>query len=133
MGFWIFMLVMCLLIPVSMILLGCRFYKKAPRNINPVFGYRSERSMKNAETWQYAHRLCGRLWMISGCAALAPAAALLFFIGDDAGRVGIAGGAVCFAQLVCMICPVFFVESALKKRFDRDGNRIESQVRPFDD
>lgn len=126
MGFWIFMFIMCLLIPVSMILLGSRFYTKAPKTINLVYGYRSERSMKNAETWQYAHHLCGKLWMISGCAALALSAVLLFFIGGDVNTVGIAGGVVCFAQIICMIWPVFVVESALKKRFDRDGNRIEA-------
>ena len=124
MGFWIFMMIMCLLIPISMVLLGILFYRKPPEAINPVFGYRSERSMKNIETWRYAHRLCGRLWIISGAVALACSPLLLFFIGDEVTTVGIVGGAVCFAQMVCMVCPIFFVESALKKRFDRDGNRI---------
>ena len=45
MGFWIFMLIMVLLIPVSMIALGRLFWKSAPHNINSTFGYRTKRSM----------------------------------------------------------------------------------------
>ena len=46
MGFWIYMLIMDLLIPIIMILFGQAFLKKAPKEINYVFGYRTSRSMK---------------------------------------------------------------------------------------
>ena len=41
MGFWIFMLIMDLLIPFTMIGFGKMFLKKAPDQINYVFGYRT--------------------------------------------------------------------------------------------
>ena len=50
MGFWIYMLVMDLLIPLTMIIWGNYFMKKAPAQINSVFGYRTPMSMKNQDT-----------------------------------------------------------------------------------
>ena len=61
MGFWIFMLIMVLLIPLMMIGFGRLFLKKAPGTINAAFGYRTSMSMKNKDTWEFAHRYCGRL------------------------------------------------------------------------
>ena len=51
MGFWIFMLIMDLLLPFTMIGFGRYFMKKAPKKINSVFGYRSSMSMKNKDTY----------------------------------------------------------------------------------
>lgn len=51
MGFWIFMLMMNLLIPLSMIGFGWMFLKSPPKEINAVFGYRTRRSMLNPDTW----------------------------------------------------------------------------------
>ena len=39
MGFWIFMLVMDLLIPLTMAFFGKRFLKKPPKEINAMYGY----------------------------------------------------------------------------------------------
>ena len=47
MAFWIFMLIMDLLLPFTMIGFGRYFMKKAPKEINSVFGYRTSMSMKN--------------------------------------------------------------------------------------
>ncbi len=66
MGFWIYMFIMDLLIPIVMILLGRAFLKKAPKEINCVFGYRTSMSMKNKDTWEFAHRYCGKIWVICG-------------------------------------------------------------------
>lgn len=64
MGFWIFMLAMDLILPLSMVFLGRYFVRHAPGNINMLFGYRTARSMKNQDTWQFAHILesCGTKW-----------------------------------------------------------------------
>ena len=66
MGFWIFMLIMDLLIPFTMIGFGKMFLKKAPDQINYVFGYRTSMSMKNQDTWVFAHHYCGKIWYICG-------------------------------------------------------------------
>ena len=49
MEFWIFMLIMDLPLPFTMIGFGRYFMKKAPKEINSVFGYRTSMSMKNKD------------------------------------------------------------------------------------
>ena len=50
MGFWFFMLIMCLLTPAMMIGFGQFFMKGGPKQINDAFGYRTTRSMKKSVT-----------------------------------------------------------------------------------
>lgn len=56
MGFWVFMTSMELLLPLIMVGLGNYFLKGGPRQVNSMFGYRTARSMKNEDTWKFAHR-----------------------------------------------------------------------------
>ena len=57
MAFWVFMLIMGLLIPLTMVGFGKLFLTRAPKNINMVFGYRTVMSMKNRDTWEFAHKM----------------------------------------------------------------------------
>ena len=70
MGFWIFMLIMDVLLPFTMIGFGRYFMKKAPKEINSVFGYRTSMSMKNKDTWKFAHKYCGKVWYVCGMVML---------------------------------------------------------------
>lgn len=72
MGFWIFMFLMTLWMPLTMIGFGRYFQKKAPKEINAAFGYRTKRSMKNRDTWTFAHNYFGKLWHICGSILLLP-------------------------------------------------------------
>ena len=124
MGFWLFMLAMNLIIPLSMLLLGKRFMKSAPGQINMLFGYRTTRPMKNQDTWQFAHRQFGTLWFRSGLALLPlTIAAMLLLLGKNEHTVRSAGGLICMVQLPVMLYAIFPTERALKKMFDEDGNR----------
>ena len=119
MGFWLFMLLFVLLIPLTMIYFGRRFFREPPASINAAFGYRSTMSMKNQETWKLAHTVCGRYWYCCGWILLPISAIpLLFVIGERAETVGFLGGAVCIAQLVLLAGTVVLTERALKRRFD---------------
>ena len=62
MGFWLMMLICDLSVPLIMIFGGLMMYRHPPKKINGVYGYRTSRSMKNMQTWRFAHRCCGRLW-----------------------------------------------------------------------
>lgn len=125
MGFWLFMLIMDLLIPFTMIIFGAIFMKKAPGSINPVFGYRTTMSMKNRDTWEFAHQYCGKLWWILGITLL-PITIIpfLFLLGKDNDRVGIVGGVLCLIQLIPLIGSIIPTERALKRTFDKNGNRL---------
>ena len=93
MGFWIFMLIMDLLIPFTMIGFGKMFLKKAPDQINYVFGYRTSMSMKNQDTWVFAHHYCGKIWYICGLILLVVSLIVLFLvIGKSNDAIGNVGG-----------------------------------------
>jgi len=123
-GFWIFMLVNNLLIPLTTIIFGHRFIIKPPKEINYLYGYRTSMSMKNTETWKYAHNFCGKLWCIFGWIMLPLSIVVMFFvIDDDVNWVGYFGLFICLIQLVVMIIPIIFTEIALNKKFDKNGDR----------
>lgn len=118
MGFWIFMLIMDVMIPLMMIAFGRLFLKHPPKEINAVFGYRTSRSMKNKDTWEFAHRYCGKLWFRCGLVLLPlSAAGLLPAMGKEEGATGIAGSIVCTVQILVLIGSIYPVEKALKKKF----------------
>lgn len=118
MWFWWFMLICDLLIPALMILFGRMMWKHPPQNINWIMGYRTKRSMKNIETWKYAHECCGRLWWKIGWIMLPISAVvhLPVYHGSD-NEIGIVGGILCTLQVVMLLVPVSLTERALKKKF----------------
>jgi len=64
MGFWIFMFIMVLLIPLTMIFFGWLLFRKTPKENNYVYGYRTKRSMMNEETWRFANQYFGKAWYL---------------------------------------------------------------------
>ncbi len=124
MGFWIFMLFMDLLIPLTMIGFGRYFLKSAPKEINAIFGYRTSMSMINKDTWIFAHHYCGKLWYISGIISLIiTAMVMVSVIGQTENAVGIIGGVLCDIQMIPLIGSIIPTEKALKRTFDKNGNR----------
>ena len=124
MGFWIFMLLMDLIIPFTMIGFGRHFMKSTPKEINALFGYRTSMSMKNQDTWDFAHKYCGKIWYTCGLILLpVTVLCLLLAIGKSIDFVGTAGGIICGAQLIPLAGSVIPTEIALKKIFDKNGKR----------
>ncbi len=125
MGFWIFMLIMCLLFPVIMIVMGKIFLKAAPKDINYIYGYRTNMSMKNRDTWEFAHKYCGKIWFYTGLVMLPISIIpLLFVIGKGEDVIGTVGSVICAIGVIVIIASIFPTEAALKKNFDKDGNKI---------
>ena len=115
---------MDLLIPLTMIVIGRLFSIKAPKNINSTFGYRTTMSMKNKDTWEFAHKFCGKLWFRCGLILLPISVIpLVFVFNKGIDRIGIVGGVVCVIQILPAIGSIFSTESALKKIFDQNGFR----------
>lgn len=123
-GFWCFMLVCVMLIPLCMVLLGTRFLKKPPANINKSYGYRTTRSMKSQEAWAFAHQYCGKLWRTLGWLMLPLSVlAMLPAMGRETNFVGILGGSVTLVQCAVMfVATLFLTERALKKKFGPKGS-----------
>ncbi len=124
MGFWIFMMIINLILPITMILLGRYYSCKAPKNINWVYGYRTPMSTKNKDTWEFAHKLLGKLWYRCGIVLL-PLSVLvmLLVLGKRENVVAITGEIICGVQVVIMVLVIHPIERALRKNFDKDGNK----------
>lgn len=123
-GFWVYMFIISLLMPLTMIFFGGKFGKAAPENINSFYGYRTAMSMKNRDTWVFAHRHMGRLWKKGGIVLLILSVpAMLIPMGSDTETIGLYGLVVVGVQLVVMLVPIFMTEAALKRNFDKYGRR----------
>ena len=118
MAFWLFFTAMDLLIPGIMVGIGTRFLKHPPGTVNAWYGYRTARSMKNQETWDFAHETCGKLWVRLGAVLLVSAvlaSVLTFKRGIE--TVGIVSAVVVTLQTLALIGSIFPVERALKRKF----------------
>lgn len=124
MGFWIFMFIMVLLIPLTMIFFGWLLFRKTPKEINYVYGYRTKRSMMNEETWRFANQYFGKVWYLCGL-ILAPLSviAIAIVFGKGPGIVGTVGGIITMLQMLPLIGAIVPTESELKKNFDENGKR----------
>lgn len=128
MGYFIVMYVMTLCIPVVMIIAGYMMDRHTPKKINGVYGYRTARSMKNKETWEFAQHYCGKLWLKIGVVLLVISAFMLLpFVHRSHDVIS---AAVCIAeavQVAVLVASIFPTERALKKNFDEKGNRRSSE------
>lgn len=123
--FWWFMFACNLLIPVLMVITGLFMWKRCPKKINGLLGYRTRRSMINNDTWRFAHDHCGRLWVKTGLIAILPTILIQLPYYHDSNNV-ISGVALVIEALQCavMIGSVASTEKALKATFNDNGERI---------
>ena len=124
MWFWWFMLCCDLMIPLLMIVIGRLMWKRPPQKINSLIGYRTSRSMKNMDTWHFAHHYCGKLWWRIGWIILVPSLIIhLPFYGASDDAIGIVGLILTFIQIAVLIGSIFPTEKALKRTFTEEGLR----------
>ena len=124
MVFSIFMLIMVLLIPLTMLFFGWLLFRRTPKEVNYVYGYRTKRSMMNEETWRFANQYFGKVWYFCGLISVplsVIATALVFGKGTE--TVGMIGGIITMLQMIPLVGAIISTESALKKNFDENGRR----------
>lgn len=121
---WWFAFFFDLLIPTIMFLFGRVMYKSAPNDINYIFGYRTTRSMKNDDTWQFAHKYCGQLWWRLGLIMLIITLVVhISFYNSSENVIGKVTAIVMTIQVIVLILSIIPTEIALKKTFNDDGTR----------
>lgn len=124
MGFWVAMFIFNLLVPLLMVVFGRIMYKHTPKSINGIYGYRTSMSMKNEDTWKFAHDYCGKLWYKVGLIMLIPSVLVqLPFVKSSTDTIGIMTVVLETVQICVMIASIFPTERALRKTFDKYGNR----------
>ena len=124
MGFWIFMFIMVLLIPLTMIFFGWLLFRRTPKKINYVFGYRTKRSMRNEETWKFANQYLGKVWYLCGLLS-APLSVIAMAIVFEKGTetMSTVGFIITMIQTIPLVGAMISTEIALKKNFDENGRR----------
>ncbi len=122
MGFWIFMFIITLLIPAALLLI----YFLCPRlkTIHGASGYRTERSMKNQDTWNYAQKYCARISLYLFFPSLILAISIMpTVISKSMDTIGLIGLGIIIIQMISFAVIIAFTEKALKNTFDESGNR----------
>lgn len=128
MGFWIVMFAVALLMPLMMLFIGGLYTKGIGiGHVNTTMGYRTKMSMKNEETWAFAHRHFGTMWKLWGLILLpitiVGSVLCLVFFGQTNDSIAISMVVIIVVQSIVMMIPLFLTNVALKQTFDEDGKR----------
>ncbi|MFH5835277.1 SdpI family protein [Proteiniclasticum sp. C24MP] len=124
----VFSLFMTLLLTSTMMIFGTVFLKKPPKEINALFGYRTRMSSVNAETWYFAHRYAGEVWVRTGITVTA-ASMLLILLLKNSENFESYMLILFYLQMASMLMVIPLTEKALRKRFDKEGNRLQQTSR----
>ena len=110
----------------TMLLFGWVFLKHPPKDINYVYGYRTSRSTRNINTWRFAHKTAGRIWMKSGIIGtlVSLMIILLFYYFGDLETLFYF---LYIPQLFLLLMVIPLTERELKRTFDDDGSRIDER------
>jgi hypothetical protein len=114
-------------------------FSEGKLDMNKLYGYRTKMSMKNNDTWRFAHIHLGKIWIRAGRIMLRitlitmPILLLLSItisvLFEDSEivptAITIILGAYILIQMIVMAFTTAPVEEALKKNFDKNGFRIE--------
>ncbi len=105
-------------LPAIMFFSGCIMYemKLFP---NAIFGYKTEMSTKNQDTWDFANQYSGKLLMKWSIPLLVISELVMFLLKPSPKT---AESMILF-QLIPFSVILLYTEKALKKTFDRQGNR----------
>ena len=90
-----------------------------PKKINWLYGYRTNASMRNEETWQIANRFAARLMVQLGL--LLSAVGIVTFVLPPTPFTGIFVGIV--LVILTAFMQFFFTEKYIRNTFDEHGNK----------
>lgn len=117
-----FLLFINSLIPLMMIFFGWLWKDSPPRGINYLYGYRTSMSMKNEDTWRFAHLYHGKIWYWSGLALLVFVLILSLIFRKDYETTSLWLNLIAMAVMILTIIPT---EIVLRKKFDKNGKLKE--------
>lgn len=116
---FIFLLFMNSIVPLMMIGFGYLWKSHPPQGVNWIYGYRTSMSMKNNETWKFAHEHNSKIWGQLGSIWLVISVILMFIFKNNYES---ASTWINYIGLAIIIGSLIPTEIALRKRFDKDGN-----------
>ncbi|KXB47720.1 hypothetical protein HMPREF3188_00313 [Tissierellia bacterium KA00581] len=123
MKFWIFMFIVTLLIPTSLLLTW--YICPKIKTINNVSGYRTKRSMQNQNAWDFAQKYCSKISLYVFFPSLILAIVIMPTVtSKPVDVIGWIGLGITMIQMVSFIVIIIFTEKALKKTFDESKNKV---------
>lgn len=123
MKFWIFMFIVTLLIPTSLLLTW--YLCPKIKTINNVSGYRTKRSMQNQDTWDFAQKYCSKISLYMFFPSLILAIVIMpTVISKPVDVIGWMGLGITMIQMISFIVIIISTEKALKKSFDESKNKV---------
>lgn len=123
MKFWIFMFIVTLLIPTSLLLTW--YLCPKIKTINNVSGYRTKQSMQNQNAWDFAQKYCSKISLYMFFPSLILAIVIMpTVISKPVDVIGWMGLGITMIQMVSFIVIIISTEKALKKSFDESKNKI---------
>ncbi len=89
-----------------------------PKKINNLYGYRTKRSMMNADTWQFANSYSTSILIISGMFTTLIQLIFWNLVVEDFLLIGLT------AFVIGLGLSILLTERKLKETFDIEGNRL---------
>ncbi len=120
----IFFLVCYVIVPIVMIVFGIIRRKGGPEKVSSLWAYRSAMSMKNKDTWNFAHTYLARKFLIWGVVAIIATVALLFTFYNS-GKIVFIMNVTITVQIIFFFGAVISTEKALDRTFDKSGARFK--------
>jgi len=99
---------------MTYVIAGFVMQKKPPKKINNLYGYRTKRSMKSQEHWDFAQKFSAKA-MIQWGSLLCLIACLNFVFPMN--EIAASIGAVVLTIVFALI-PLYYTEKEMKERFD---------------
>ncbi len=94
------------------------FYRFPPREINLFYGYRTKRSMANAEVWKMANDYSAKKMLQLTLAGFLVPVVLYFLIPEHNFLISI------IVTTLMLLSVMWFTEKHLDKHFDKKGNPL---------
>lgn len=117
---FVFYFIELMITPILMVMIGMSWRNNPPKTINKVYGYRTTRSMKSKESWEFAHRYFGRILfkLVLVITVLTIVILLIFKNSNDNTLVKVVL-IILMIQVIAFILPVIPTEIALKRNFGK--------------
>ena len=121
-------LIPLLFIPTLMLLMAVAFHYKQPKQINPIYGYRTGLSMKNQDTWIVANRLASKCFLYTSIGFVVILTLLLTAIGKGNlttwfGSLRPLFFTIAILSTGLVLLPLIVTEYKLRQIFTADGLR----------
>lgn len=112
-----------MIIPIIMMLFGGVASKENSTEMSAFSGYRTKWALKSKGTWDYAQKLSGRVWVITGALSAVFALVLGIIVAKNDDIMIAKTIVIMFAVQIVLIWLTYIpVETMLRCKFDEDGN-----------